>query len=223
VRGHPGYSEDRAARGKLKYALRQERYIEQSQTIFCACGCGETLKERDGRNRPRKYISGHQAKTLVFKRQRPYPPSPLIGRPLSAKARENLSKALLALKRVPHNKGKPGHYRGSRHHSWRGGITALYPCTRVSSYQWKAIRKQVYLRDNHACVVCRKNCERWDIACHHIRPVRYGGSDDLFNLATVCKSCHQRQEHKFGKPDYFWGLFDKESKPRANSSQMTLI
>jgi len=48
-------------------------------------------------------------------------------------------------------------------------------------------RKAVLRRDGEECVRC-KAIE--DLVVHHITPVEAGGSDDLDNMATLCRSCH---------------------------------
>ncbi len=59
-----------------------------------------------------------------------------------------------------------------------------------------AVRHQVMLRDRGQCqgktpLGTRCRCKQWtDI--HHVRPVSIGGTDDLGNLLTLCRSHHQK-------------------------------
>ena len=54
------------------------------------------------------------------------------------------------------------------------------------------LRKAAILRDNCACQECGKsNCM---LEVHHIRARRYGGSDTIGNLITLCEKCHDKTE-----------------------------
>ena len=58
---------------------------------------------------------------------------------------------------------------------------------------WSSRRKKVYSRDNYTCRNCgakggsRGNAE---LHAHHMVPKSNGGVDDLSNLGTFCKECH---------------------------------
>ena len=61
--------------------------------------------------------------------------------------------------------------------------------------EWKAIGKKirpiVLERDGYACKFCRRLCEQGvDAHVDHIRPITYGGTDDLANLQSLCKDCN---------------------------------
>lgn len=67
------------------------------------------------------------------------------------------------------------------------------------SYSWQYqksnrldenIRKAVILRDNNKCMECNKSNTILEV--HHIRAKRYGGSNTLNNLITLCSNCHQK-------------------------------
>ena len=206
-----------------------------TETISCACGCGGSLTTPDDRGRQRKFIQNHQTKTLVSLRERPYPPSPVKGRKASEETRRKLSEShkgkpsqSKGIKRGP--SPLKGISRGFRHsletkkkiseankgdksHLWRGGSLPARE-ERTKTVEWKHLRRIVYERDKWCCVVCRVHCrnsggKNKTIQCHHIVPVRYGGSDDISNLASVCVSCHKRQESLYGKPSYFWGSYHR--------------
>ena len=59
---------------------------------------------------------------------------------------------------------------------------------------WDSRRRRVYRRDNYRCQRCgrsggpRGNAE---LHAHHKTPKSRGGSHELHNLTTVCKSCHE--------------------------------
>lgn len=58
---------------------------------------------------------------------------------------------------------------------------------------WDSRRRRVYRRDNHQCQKCNaKGGPRGDVElhAHHITPKSQGGSHELSNLETLCKSCH---------------------------------
>ena len=63
---------------------------------------------------------------------------------------------------------------------------------------WRAIRHLVYLRDDCTCKGCGKkmvpNKKKFDV--HHKIPFSDGGSNDLNNLITLCRSCHMKEELK---------------------------
>lgn len=43
-------------------------------------------------------------------------------------------------------------------------------------------------RDNHKCVIC--GCKD-KLEVHHVKPKSEGGSNNVFNLVTLCKRCHK--------------------------------
>ena len=58
---------------------------------------------------------------------------------------------------------------------------------------WDSLRKKVYQRDNHKCQHCGRRGGSYgdsELHAHHIVPLNKGGSDDLSNLTTLCKGCH---------------------------------
>src|SRR6185312_6532838 len=63
---------------------------------------------------------------------------------------------------------------------WRASRTADDP-------GWEGLRQAVFDRDGRKCTVCGSAD---DLHADHIRPRRYGGTDDPENLQTLCRSCH---------------------------------
>lgn len=58
--------------------------------------------------------------------------------------------------------------------------------------QWDSIRKKVYQRDGHRCVMCGK---KGKISAHHIVPVKLSKDNSQSNLVSLCDSCHKQLEH----------------------------
>ncbi len=58
----------------------------------------------------------------------------------------------------------------------------------VTRSEWAKIRARVIRRDHGRCVDCSS---RQRLEADHIVPVSQGGSSDLDNLATRCRTCHQ--------------------------------
>ena len=54
---------------------------------------------------------------------------------------------------------------------------------------WNRLRFVVFKRDGFRCVICGS---RHNLVCHHIIPVRCGGSHNLDNLITLCEDCHKK-------------------------------
>lgn len=67
----------------------------------------------------------------------------------------------------------------------------------VNKYNRKSIsngtRRIVYERDGYECVTCKA---RKDLSIDHIIPVARGGTNDLDNLQTMCRSCNSRKGTK---------------------------
>jgi hypothetical protein len=57
---------------------------------------------------------------------------------------------------------------------------------------WNLTKQAVIERDKSTCQSCMNR--RKDLSVHHIIPRDEGGSDDLFNLVTLCFHCHDEIE-----------------------------
>lgn len=55
------------------------------------------------------------------------------------------------------------------------------------------VRKFVFERDRHTCQSCGAQTE---LNVDHIIPLAKGGSNDLSNLQTLCRSCNQRKRDR---------------------------
>lgn len=73
---------------------------------------------------------------------------------------------------------------------------------RYNNRLWRKIREQVIVRDNFTCKACNKLLELHtrDLSkqahVDHIIRVKEGGTDELDNLQTLCKRCHDKKSAK---------------------------
>ena len=66
-----------------------------------------------------------------------------------------------------------------------------YDVSKVSNPDyWVDTSKAVYRRDNYKCQVCKGKSKDFRLEAHHIIPRNEGGSDEVGNVITSCKSCH---------------------------------
>jgi protein-arginine kinase activator protein McsA len=56
-----------------------------------------------------------------------------------------------------------------------------------------ATRSAVLKRDKYVCQNCGNAKRETDLEAHHVKPRAAGGNDDLTNLATLCKECHDKE------------------------------
>ena len=75
----------------------------------------------------------------------------------------------------------------SRHHRDRGG---------AKGPAWERQRRAVFDRDRWRCQKCGRPGK---LEAHHVVEIAHGGSNDLGNLRTLCRSCHIA-EHKPSEP-----------------------
>jgi hypothetical protein len=81
---------------------------------------------------------------------------------------------------------------------------------RPSSF-WLTISGECFRRDNFTCRVCGRTREQLEcdrkgepygtdhiLNCHHIKPIKDGGNNQLDNLITLCGKCH-KIEHSHDK------------------------
>lgn len=67
---------------------------------------------------------------------------------------------------------------------------------------WKEIVKQVFLRDNYTCQYCGKRGGK--LEADHIIPFSKGGSDDMENLTTACRTCNRQKRDKSVEEFLIW-------------------
>lgn len=59
-----------------------------------------------------------------------------------------------------------------------------------------AVRKYVFERDLYQCKSCGKTHLETVLNIDHIIPLARGGSNDISNLQTLCRSCNQRKKDR---------------------------
>jgi len=60
----------------------------------------------------------------------------------------------------------------------------------ISAEEWETLERQVFKRDSYICQRCGKRFNKYDLSVHHLIPRSEGGSNDLRNLITLCRKCH---------------------------------
>lgn len=70
---------------------------------------------------------------------------------------------------------------------------------------WRLLRWHVLERDHFTCLMCDKTYASRGgplvLHAHHITPRSHGGRDEVGNLATLCRNCHE-SIHDQGKPPW---------------------
>lgn len=59
------------------------------------------------------------------------------------------------------------------------------------------VRKYVFQRDKYQCQSCGKTSAETELNIDHIIPLASGGSNDISNLQTLCRTCNQSKKHHF--------------------------
>lgn len=61
-------------------------------------------------------------------------------------------------------------------------------------HRWRKLRQHVLDRDRGLCVICQANGSTMIATdVDHITPKAAGGSDDMSNLQSLCRKCHDRK------------------------------
>ncbi len=58
------------------------------------------------------------------------------------------------------------------------------------------VRKYVFDRDKYQCQSCGKTKLETELTIDHIMPLARGGSNDISNLHTLCRTCNQKKTDK---------------------------
>jgi 5-methylcytosine-specific restriction endonuclease McrA len=61
---------------------------------------------------------------------------------------------------------------------------------------WNRVRVVVLRRDNWTCVRCNKKLVGSDATVDHRVPLARGGSNDLSNLQSMCRSCNSSKKDR---------------------------
>jgi len=59
------------------------------------------------------------------------------------------------------------------------------------------VKKHVFQRNNYQCQSCGKTKQETALEIDHIIPIASGGSNDISNLQTLCRTCNKRKKHHF--------------------------
>lgn len=59
------------------------------------------------------------------------------------------------------------------------------------------VRKYVFSRDSYQCQSCGKTNRETELTIDHIIALARGGTNDISNLQTLCRSCNQQKKHHF--------------------------
>lgn len=65
----------------------------------------------------------------------------------------------------------------------------------LKSLEWKALKSKVLNRDNYTCQSCNTNGISLEV--HHITYQNFG-NEDLADLVSLCRNCHQAIHDKHG-------------------------
>lgn len=187
--------------------------------IKCRCGCGNLIKPRDSRNRPRLYSKGHSGRvdrvhcmcacqcgnTFIRKK---------TSTQIFIKGHHN---ALVGFKKgyTPWNKGKSwtppnieqfieagkktrykkGQMAKEKHPKWNNGVTPEHKLIRGTP-EYKKWRDAVFMRDNYTCVKCIKR--GGDLIADHIKSFSKYPNLRLViaNGRTLCEKCNYESTYK---------------------------
>jgi 5-methylcytosine-specific restriction endonuclease McrA len=88
---------------------------------------------------------------------------------------------------------------------------SLYAGGSRNSEEWKYLRQYVQKRDHYRCVKCGRNGRSSHggygrpyvgLVVHHIKPLNHGGTNEISNLQTLCKECHEQAHGRQMKGKY---------------------
>ena len=92
---------------------------------------------------------------------------------------------------------KPGYCSDVCHAKFkRVFIAAWY---RTKRYAWSELREWVLIRDRFQCGFCGKPVTMETANIDHIRPWKYGGKTNAYNLHAICRDCNKA---KCNRPAY---------------------
>ena len=65
----------------------------------------------------------------------------------------------------------------------------------------QSIRHEVFVRDNYKCVECGASKEDIPLEIDHIISIAQGGTDEMSNLQTLCKTCNLTKSSRTWKSE----------------------
>lgn len=154
---------------------------KQRFKIICACGCGKSLINIDGKGRNRLFIHGHNKANS--------------GNTHTIETKNKISTAKSG-KIIPLEiRLKMGSKR-EKNPNWKGGVTSINETIR-KSIPYKEWRNSVFKRDNFTCVWCgEKDKVSGKLQADHIKPFAFFPELrlDIDNGRTLCKECHSKTD-----------------------------
>jgi len=117
---------------------------------------------------------------------------------VSDKTKEKLSK--ITLKRIKEGKHKTIFKKGNRPWNYIDGRSHTKRPF-IYGEDWNNIRMEIYKRDNFTCQKCKlkMNNKTGAFDIHHKIPFLISFNNSHYNLITLCRSCHMKEEHKIIK------------------------
>lgn len=93
-------------------------------------------------------------------------------------------------------------------------VYCSYECQKEFSYhkrpsrdEWFNLIEYILERDYYKCVECESDNK---LVVHHIKPLVFGGNNDVSNLETLCIKCHKKK-HNLINNNELGSLFDESS------------
>lgn len=68
------------------------------------------------------------------------------------------------------------------------------PYRRPFAHEWAILRAQVFERDDYTCTYC--GARGVALECDHVIPVARGGTSEMDNLTTACRTCNRSKRDK---------------------------
>ena len=166
--------------------------------IQCSCGCGSHFEERDGHNRIRRFVSGHNSridnpnkkeklKQVCKTCGKEYRRSPS----LASRGKNTYCSNECRAKNTKEWNG------GSKNPNWRGGFDGVQNLRWSPEYgEW---RKSVFVKDGYTCQKCGNQATHKNpLHAHHVIPFSESleFAFDVENGLTLCRECHLKQHMK---------------------------
>jgi len=93
------------------------------------------------------------------------------------------------------------------HPNWEGGNSGINAVRHLlSDVSWQETAREARKSDGYVCRMCGEFANGRALDVHHIVPVSTGGTNEEWNLITLCQSCHRKAERyieKFTEPHLY--------------------